>query len=72
MIDRRGQVWEDEDGMLVYLVLETHAFPHRADMWHHKVMFLVASTRGYKEGELATEFENLDMPWEQSTRRRLA
>ncbi len=70
MIDRVGQVWEDRDGALVYLVLETvERLKH--NVFYHRVLFLMSSISGYSVGEIAYEFESYAKSWEETTRVRL-
>lgn len=71
MIDRRGQVWEDRDGALVYLVLESMEKKGLL-VFYHRVLFLYADVTGFHAGEQAYEFERHVQPWEETERRRLA
>ena len=69
MIDRTGQVWEDEDGALIYLVVRTKLF--KGLIFVHHVLYLYADSEGFNAGELSNDFEKVERPWEETARRRL-
>ena len=70
MIDRTGQVWEDDDGTLIYVVLGLVG-PSASKIFAHRVLFLYADTPGYSVGEVANDYESEDKLWEKTGRRRL-
>lgn len=71
VIDRRGQVWEDRGGTLVYLVLETFTNDSR-EVFYHSTLLLYSEVSGYAAGEQTHEFERQAQPWEETDRSRLA
>lgn len=71
MINRTGQVWEDDDSSLIYLVLWSAQGVPMKLVFNHRVLFLHSNVGEFNTGELGFEFERIGKPWEGTNRRRL-